>query len=195
MLVAPGKVLLLQLAVPTPSSSPGWPSAALAIGSCALCLVVLAYAFWMWRKKPPAFPTKPRDEQRAKALELRIDLAAKLFDIGLLLLGVLWGLVLADKVAIHFSRWTDGLLFISSNVLLLLSLLFHLLYRRNVGNMLWDLVPPPAGASEPPSQPELPDMRHAYVEFPFTVQWLFFFGSLASGLCTILVVKVLGGQR
>ena len=173
-------------------------STVFAVASSVLCTAGLIAALVSWLRAPGAFRTQAVSDELKKGLELRIELSSKLFDLGLLLLGVLWGFVLADKEAIHFSHWQDVALFVSSNLLLLTSLLCHLIYRLHLANMVWDLaVPPPPPAPPavpPPFAPRLPDIRDSYVEFPFNAQWSLFFLALLSGLCTIVTVKVLGGS-
>lgn len=173
-------------------------SSVLAIVSSVLCAAGLVVATVSALRTPGAFRSEAVSDELKKGLELRIELSSKLFDLGLLLLGVLWGFVLAEKETIHLSRWQDGVLFISSNLLLLTSLLSHLIYRLHLANAVWDLAvpptPPPAPAVAPAFTPRLPSIRDSYIEFPFKVQWSLFFLGLLSGLCTIWVVKVLGGS-
>jgi hypothetical protein len=157
--------------------------------SSAVCLVGLIYAVVSWVRVPTATPSQPANEERKKALDLRVELSAKLFDVGLLLLGVLWGLVLAEKVVIRFSRWQDVALFASSNLLLLISLFSHLVYRMRLANLLWAL----GAANAAGGASRLPDIHEPLVNASFRVQWILFYASLISEFLTILVVKVVGG--
>jgi hypothetical protein len=118
---------------------------ACAMVSLGLCIVGLAYAIVSWIRVPTAATSQPANEERKKGVDLRIELSTKLFDLGLLLLGVLWGFVLADKAVYRFSRWQDLMLFTTSNLLLLISLFSHLVYRMRIANMLWLL----GGAAAP----------------------------------------------
>ena len=166
-----------------------------------LCLGCLAYAVVKRLNVPTTVVGFQSTDQRKKGLDLRIDLSSKLFDLSLLLLGAIWGLVLAEKVSIHFSRWQETALFITSNLLVLLSMFFHLVYRIRMANLLWDLAQnDPAPANNPsgvvqfpgPAPTQFPDIRDAFVEFPLTTQYLLFFAALCSGFFTILIAKVLG---
>src|SRR5712692_5056051 len=103
--------------VPSPHNS---LSTAFAIASSLLCIAGLIYALVSRLNVPTVFPSEAVNDQRKKGLDLRIELSAKLFDLGLLMLGVLWAFVLAEKVTIRFSRWQEAVLFISSNLLLLI---------------------------------------------------------------------------
>lgn len=123
----------------------------------------------------------PRNDQLSEAITFRVELSGKLFDIGVVLLGVLWGLILSERVPLKLSRWTDILMFANSNVLLLLSLFFHLSYKRRVATLIWDL------------EPRYPDIFSEHVDYLFRAQWIFFFSSLIGGLFTLLSAKVLGG--
>lgn len=119
--------------------------------------------------------------QRFEAIKLRLELSSRLFDIAIVLVGVIWGLILAERVQLRLSRWTDATLFIVGNLLLLLSLLFHLVYKRRVATLTWDL------------DPNLPDIFSADVDYLFSAQWMFFLASLFVGLLTVLSAKVPGG--
>ena len=153
----------------------------LAVVSIVMCLTLLVYALVRRLGVPHSIPTKDSPSEAArKGMELRLDLSAKLFDLGILVLGVIWGLVVTDKVPINFCQWQHRILFISSNLLLLFSLLFHLLYKRRVSALLWSL-------------DRLPEMSSEHVNYLFQVQWLFFFASLLVGLFTVVSVKLLGG--
>jgi hypothetical protein len=155
---------------------------ALAVVAVLLCIGLLLYALVRRIRVPASIPLKdsPTSETQ-KGMELRLDLSAKLFDVGIVLLGVLWGLVLADKIQINFSRWQDVLLFVSSNLLLLLSLFFHLLYKLRVSALLWSLN-------------RVPDIASEHVDYLFQGQWLFFLASLVTGFFTVVSVKLLGGD-
>jgi hypothetical protein len=166
---------------------------ALAVISAVVCAIGLLYALANWWRTPSAFKAvEPSDDLR-KALDLRIDLASKLFDLSLIVLGIVWGFVLADKVTIDLSRWQHVVLFISTNLLLLISLFSHLIYRLHLANMMWSLAGPLAADSTGKANPKLPDITDDYVETPFNIQWILFFVSLVSVLCTIIVVKIFGG--
>jgi hypothetical protein len=153
-----------------------------ALFSGSVCVMVIAYALWRRARVPNNYPLKEDvSADRVESVKIRLDLSAKLFDVGVVLLGVLWGLILSDKVPVKLSQWADVLLFVSSNALLVLSLFFHLLYKRRVATLMWDLAP---------SQP---DISSQHVNYLFDVQWLSFFASITAGLLTVLSTKVLGG--
>src|ERR1035437_6431285 len=76
-----------------------------AIASLGLCLVGLVYALLRWYWLPSASESLSANDTLNKAFDLRLELSGKLFDLGLLLLAVLWGFVIADKVVYNFSRW------------------------------------------------------------------------------------------
>lgn len=152
-----------------------------AVVSVAICFGVLIYAFLRYKKVPQAIGMVDTSVQRSEAIKLRLELSSRLFDISIILLGVIWGLILAEKVQLRLSRLTDATLFVVGNLLLLLSLLFHLLYKRRVATLMWDL------------DPKLPNIFSADVDYLFSAQWMFFLASLLAGLLTILSAKVLGG--
>lgn len=153
-----------------------------ALASVFLCLAVLGYAVWRSKNVPQNIPVVDPDSQRANATKLRLELSTKAFDMGIIVLGVVWGLVLAEQIRIDFSRWTDAILFLSSNILVLFSVLYHFLYKRRVSTLLWDLAP------------RQPDIFSEHVDYLFKAQLMFFFASLIIGTLTVLSVRVLGGE-
>ena len=111
-------------AIPTPPNET--LATILAILSLVFAAAAILYALLMYFPVPAAVPNVASSEQRTKGLDLRVEFSSKLFDLSLLLLGAIWGLVLADKVSIHFQRWQEVVLFSTSNFLLVLSMLFHI---------------------------------------------------------------------
>jgi len=153
----------------------------LALLSLLMCVAVLIYAAARWACVPGFISAKDKaNEETRKGMELRLDLSAKLFDMAVVVLGVVWGLVLTEKVQIKLHRWQHLVLFLSSNALLLFSLFFHLLYKRRVSALLWSLG-------------QQPDITSEHVDYLFQVQWLLFFSSLLTGLFTVVSVKLLAG--
>jgi hypothetical protein len=166
----------------------------LAVISAIVGVFGLVYALAHWWNTPTSFKSVATSDDLRKALDVRIELASKLFDLSLLMLGVVWGFILVDKVAIDLSRWQNLVLFISSNVLILISLFSHLVYRLHLANVMWSLAGPLAPKkSDGSPDPQLPDITETYIETPFNIQWVLFFISLVSVLCIVLVVKLLGG--
>ncbi|MBW1804367.1 MAG: hypothetical protein JRJ85_26995 [Deltaproteobacteria bacterium] len=153
-----------------------------ALFSGLMGILVLWYAYRRHSSVPPDFPAEERQEQRCQAINIRLDLSTKLFDVGLIFLGVLWGLILTEQIMIKLWLWTDVVLFINSNILLLFSLLTHLLYKRRVSTILWDI------------SPLQPSILSKHIDYLFNVQWMFFFASLIAGFFTIISVKIIGGE-
>jgi len=151
--------------------------------SILVFLVVLWHALRRYLRVPKTIPLVDPYPQRVEATKTKLELSGKLFDVGMLLVGVLWGLILSDRVPVRLSRWTDIAMFVIGNILVLCSLLFHLLYRQRVATLVWDLAP----------AAKQPDIFGEHVDYLFQVQWLSFFASLLVGLLTILSARVLGG--
>jgi hypothetical protein len=152
------------------------------VATAAICVAVLVYAAVRRSKVPPALETrKPAEQQRAKAIDMRLDLSEKLFDMALALLAVLWGLVLAEKVRLDVRHAREAVLFTSTNALIVISLLFHLLYRRRLSALLWDLAP------------EQPDIFSEHVDYLLKVQSTTFFAGLFAVAVTLISTRVMGG--
>jgi len=143
--------------------------------SILLTLAPLAYAVWLHAHQPASIEQVNHEEQRLEATKQRLDISVKLFDTALLFLGALWGLVLADKYPLKLSDRGNAVVFVCSNALILLSLLFNVLYRRRVSTLLWDL------------ETKLPNIFAEPVDYLFRVQWMFFLCSLALGGLTFLL--------
>lgn len=156
--------------------------AATALGVCGAALVYVAISRARVRM---AIPQALRTEQRTDAVKLRLELSSRLFDISLVLMGVIWGLTLTDKFQLRLSLWTHSIMFVAANVLLVFSLLFHLLYKRRISTLMWDL--------STDANANLPDIFAPDVDYLFSAQWLFFLASLFVGLLTVLSAKIPGG--
>lgn len=148
-----------------------------------LCAALMLYVWWRSRHAPPSdkIPLVDPDDQRRKVVELRLEWSGKLFDLGVVLLGVIWGLILTKENAdVKLTWWPHIVLFVSANFALLLSLFFHWKYKRLVGAVMWDLAP------------AQPDIFSEYIDYPFRAQWLAFMLSLIAGILTIVSIKLLG---
>lgn len=160
----------------------------LAILSTLIATGLTGYVIWRWRTTPARDKIdtdnpgsdKEQREQRDVSIEHFKDLSGKLFDVALLLLGIVWGLVLADKVRLDVSRTADVVQFVATNFLLCLSLYCHVVYRRRMAILLWDLAP------------LQPSVFSPLVDYLFEVQWWSFLLSVLTGVFTIVSVKLVG---
>lgn len=165
------------------------PRAVPAVIAVVVCVATLVFAWRESSRRSPAASAErtetpdhtQREKQRSEATKLRLELAGKLFDLSIILLGALWGLLVAGKLPIDLTRWTDAVLFAASNLLLSFSIVYHIRYRRDVARLLWD------------SAPYQPDIHSDLVNYLFRLQWVFFFASLIPLTLTVLWLTVAGG--
>jgi hypothetical protein len=120
-----------------------------------------------------------KHSQRFEALKMRAELSGKMFDVTVIFLGVVWGLILAGSVPTGFTRWQDDTMFISSNLMLLFSLFCHFQYKNRIATLLWDLAP------------NQPDISGGSVHHLLFAQWVTFLCGLFVGLLTIISEKVI----
>src|SRR5687767_116035 len=110
----------------------------------------------------------PFNQLTDKSLEIRLDLSQNLFQLALLMLGSLWGLVIAkkDEAQIVFSKLPEVVLFIGASLLLIFSVVSYSLYVNRVTAYLSDAAISSAFSSEP----SLPNIFNQNVNYLFVIQ-------------------------
>jgi hypothetical protein len=90
-----------------------------------------------------------------ESIKGRIDFSRSLFEIGLLITGALWGLIIAkkDEARIVFADRPEWIMFLSASLLLLASLVDHSIYLQYVSRLFAI-----AGQVYDPADPSMPDV-------------------------------------
>lgn len=119
-----------------------------------------------------------------KSLDIRLDLSQNLFQLALLMLGSLWGLVIAkkDEAQIVFSKLPEVVLFIGASLLLIFSVVSSSLYVNKLTAYLSDA----AIASAYSNEPSLPNVFNQNVNYLFIIQILNLGAGVLNGIFTLV---------
>lgn len=123
-------------------TTPRHRSLRLFLAAASLALVVVTVTFTIYKFTTTSLVSGLADikfnELTNESIKNRIDFSRSLFQIGLLILGALWGLVIAkkDEAGILFADRPEWIMFLSASILLLASLVDHSLYLHDVSGIL-----------------------------------------------------------
>lgn len=127
----------------------------------------------------------PFNELTSKAIDTKLNLAETLFQIGILMLGALWGLVIAkkDEIQLVFSQRPEVVMFLGSSVLLLLSACSYGFYLNQVSHYFVD-----ASVSAVRGHLELsvPDIFDQNVNYLFFCQIISLGAGIINGVLTLV---------
>jgi hypothetical protein len=129
----------------------------------------------------------PYNDLTSKSIETRLNLSQSLFQVSLLIIGILWGLIIAkkDETQLVFSEYPEMIMFISGSTLLLLSLCSHTIYINNISHYLAVAAQafPSPQANEFISMPNFFDQN---VNYLFIVQVI----NLIAGICAAVITLI-----
>ena len=116
-------------------------------------------------------------EFKREAVNLRLDTAQRYFDLALLLLALLWGLIILEREKVRLTRadMPEIWMFIIANVLLVSSMVTHLLYKGRIESLYWDTV-----------GNNFPDLFGEHVSSLYYSQQFFLGGSIIVGVLTVV---------
>jgi hypothetical protein len=105
---------------------------------CGAAIFVINKTWDAYRRIPKYESLKqiPYNDMTKVAVELKVAQSNHLFDLGLVLLGALWALVIAkkDEVGITLGDWPEVITFCIASLLLLLSFVCHESYLDNLSD-------------------------------------------------------------
>jgi hypothetical protein len=138
------------------------------------------------------FRDKPFNELTKAGVDIRLDQSRNLFQIGILILGAIWGLLIAKKgeAALVFKDYQEVIMTVCASILLCASLICHTLYISRITEIYSD-----AGeiagkqaqiASSGHLQQSIPDIFEPNINYMFVSQALF----LVSGVIVALITFV-----
>jgi hypothetical protein len=115
------------------------------------------------------------------AIDLKIDQSRSEFQIALLVLGALWGLMIAkrDEVKIVLSDMPEIVMFWCASALLLASTVFHVMYVENIAYIF-------ALAGSIDGGKSVPDVFESGINNPYKFQFWALLAGLVVGLMTLL---------
>ena len=123
----------------------------------------------------------PFNEVTGKAVDTQLALSETLFQVGILMLGALWGLVIAkkDEIQLVFSQRSEVIMFVGSSSLLLMSVCAHGFYLDSVSHYFVDA----AVASERGGLPaSVPDIFDQNVRYLFICQFVSLLAGMINGV-------------
>ena len=157
----------------------------LAVASVVISLgCVVATVVISWNVSiAEGLPDIPFNDLAAKSLEMRLDLSQSLFQLALLMLGSLWGLVIAkkDEAQIVFSKTPEVALFVGASLLLIFSVVSHSLYINKLTAYFSD-----AAVSAGGGELSLPNIFDQNVNYLFIIQILNLVAGVLNGIFTLV---------
>jgi|RhiMetdeSRZDD1v2_1073273.scaffolds.fasta_scaffold844070_1 hypothetical protein len=159
----------------------------------AVCLIANIY-FWFTVRFDLGIRPLPFNEITSKSIDARLILAQSLFQVALLMLGALWGLVIAkkDEIQILFGDKPETVMFFSASVVLLMSVLSYGIYLTKISSQfaiavrLLDSSPVPLPLS-------IPDVFDQNVEYLFKLQLAGLVAGIVNGVVTLFSAHKLRG--
>lgn len=127
-------------------------------------------------------PDIPFNDLSAKSFEMRLSLSENLFQLALLMLGALWGLVIAkkDEAQIVFSKAPEVILFVGASLLLIFSAVAYSLYVNKLTGYFSD-----AAISAGGGDLSLPNIFDQNVNYLFVIQILNLVAGVMNGIFTL----------
>jgi hypothetical protein len=144
-----------------------WILAFLCIGYFALTLAPVLHKYF-FVSMSPVTPINVTQET-ILAYNTRLDLSKTLFQSNLILMGLIWGLVLAKKGDIQITKddWPEVIMFILANLVLASSYYAHIVFVCEMShNMLFSSI----------TNNKIPDMDHPDVAYSLVSQYITLIG-------------------
>jgi len=151
-----------------------------AVCSILILFGILGYAWCNWEGisvlKDVAF-----NELIKAGIQLKIDQSRAEFQLSLLVIATLWALIVAkkDEAQLLLSDVPECLMFCTANLLLLISIWFHILYIENV-TYIYSL----AGGLE--GEKTIPDILNSGINNPYNFQFWTLSGGILVAALTFL---------
>jgi hypothetical protein len=151
-----------------------------------LCLSVLLYAvFYTIHQSYKISPLQgvddvPYNELLSEGMKTQVEFSQSLFQVGLLITASLWGTIIAkkDEAGIVLSDRPEMIMFTSASLLLLLSLIFHAVYLKQLTYILGV-----SGKIFKADSPSVFDVFNPNIDYLFTSQVWY----LASGFIVAII--------
>ncbi|MBC8030544.1 MAG: hypothetical protein H7Z16_10575 [Pyrinomonadaceae bacterium] len=127
----------------------------------------------------------PFNEVTSKSIDTQFELSQTLFQIALLMTGALWGLVIAkkDEIKLVFSELSEVVMFLSSSVVLLLSVGSYGFYLWKVSHYFADAS---VAATKGGLGPYVPDIFDQDISYLFLCQIVSLVAGIFNGVLTLV---------
>ena len=135
----------------------------------------------------------PFNDVTSKSIDTQLDLAKTLFQISLLMTGALWGLVIAkkDDVKIVSANTELVVMFLSSSVVMLVSMLCYGVYLRTLSHYFADAA---AAAAKGGLDASIPDIFDQNINYLFLCQIISLGAGILNGVITLVAAHTLKGE-
>lgn len=123
----------------------------------------------------------------SQSLDARMVLAQSLFQVSLLMIGALWGLVIAKpgEIQILFREKIEMIMFISASIVLLVSVSSYALYLEKISHQFVDAVRA-WSKSDIPLPVTVPDVFDQNVNYLFNLQCVSLAAGIINGVLTLV---------
>lgn len=152
----------------------------------AVACLVTAVAFVLSIRKDEGIPPLLMDEVTTKSIDARLVLAQSLFQVALLMVGALWGIVIAKpgEIQLVFKERFEMAMFLSASVVLLTSILCYGIYLEKITEQFAEAV---RARSKSPIAISafIPDVFDQNVNYLFVLQSVSLAGGLFNGVLTL----------
>lgn len=144
------------------------------------CLCAAGFYFY-WRQGPQPVAAMELNDSLRQALTMKQEQSGSAFQLALVIVGVLWATLMAqkDEKSFEVTDWPPVVMFLSSNVAMITSMLFHTDYLERTTNELW--------ARLVLHQSQFPDILNSTINNAYFGQRVFL---IAGMLCTMLHLLV-----
>lgn len=131
-----------------------------------------------------------------KSIDVRLTLAQTLFQVALLMIGALWGLLIAkkDEIQVVFAEKAEVVMFFSASIVLLLSVCSYGFYLNKISNQFASAAR--ALAKSPVPLPlSVPDIFDQNVHYLFILQIVSLVAGIFNGVLTLVSAHKLRGDK
>jgi len=132
----------------------------------------------------------------SKSIDARLTVAQTLFQLALLMIGALWGLIIAKKgeVQIVFEEPAEVFMFFSASIVLLLSICSYGFYLNKISHQFADAARA-LGNSELELPLSVPDIFDQNVNYLFVLQIVTLVAGIFNGVLTLVSAHKLKGEE
>ena len=136
------------------------------------------------------------DDVTTKSIDARLVLAQSLFQVALLMVGALWGIVIAKpgEIQIVFRRNAEIVMFVSASVVLLVSIISYGFYLNKITHQFAEAVRSRSNSAIPIAA-FIPDVFDQNVNYLFTLQFVSLAAGILNGVLTLFSAHRLRGDN
>ncbi len=144
---------------------------------------------WNSRNKAAVIRDKPFNELVAAGIQLKVEQSRKSFELTVLVVAALWGLIIAkkDEAKVVLSDAPECTMFVGANLLLIGSAAYHISYLSNIA-YVYSLA---GGIYDEKGPHTIPDVFESHLANPYNIQfWLLIGGIVNTALALFSAHKL-----